>query len=176
VDEAIMAATLDLLAEDGYSRVTVEGVALRAGVAKTTLYRRWSTKDSLILDAVVSVGFAERPETPDAGSLHQDMVSYLCAWIRFRRAQAWSSEILSNSELKQLLGERVGAGLTSGFRTIIERAVERGELGSDTDVELLATVPMALIHQHFVLTGRPADEALARRIADQFFNPTRSVT
>jgi AcrR family transcriptional regulator len=174
VDEAIMAATLDLLAEEGYSRLTVEGVALRAGVAKTSLYRRWSTKDSLVVDAVVNVGFAERPEVPDTGSLHEDMDSYLRAWIRFRRGQAWSSEILANSELKQLLSERVGAGLTSGFRTIIERAVDRGELASQTDVELLATLPMALIHQHFALGGKPADEALARRIADQFFNPTTS--
>jgi AcrR family transcriptional regulator len=46
VDEVILAAALDLLGEHGYSRLTVEGVALRAGVAKTTLYRRWSTKEA----------------------------------------------------------------------------------------------------------------------------------
>jgi AcrR family transcriptional regulator len=160
---------LELLAEQGYSRLTVEGVALRAGVAKTSLYRRWSTKESLILDAVAKVGFADRPVVPDTGSLCQDMLSYLCAWVRFRQAQAWSSEILANAELKQAFRTKLGGGLTSGFRTIIERAVARGELPAYTDIELMATLPMALIHQHHGLTGEPADEGLARRIADQFF-------
>jgi AcrR family transcriptional regulator len=169
VDEAILAAALDLLAEQGYSRLTIEQVALRAGVARTSLYRRWSTKESLILDAIVNVGLDERPEVPDTGSLHQDMQSYLCAWIDFRRTQAWASEILANPELKQVLRQNLAGGLTSGFRTIIERAVERGELPPNTDVELMATLPMALIHQHHGLTGEPADEGLARRIADQFF-------
>jgi AcrR family transcriptional regulator len=169
VDEAILAAALELLAEQGYSRLTVEGVALRAGVAKTSLYRRWSTKESLILDAVVNVGLAERPEVPDTGGLHEDMLSYLRAWVRFRRAQAWASEVLANAELKYLFRQKLAAGLTSGFRTIIERAVERGELPPHTDIALMATLPMALIHQHYALTGKPADERLARRIADQFF-------
>jgi AcrR family transcriptional regulator len=169
VHESILAATLDLLAEEGYARFTVEGVALRAGVAKTSLYRRWSTKGSLILDAIGNVGLAKRPKVPDTGSLHEDMLSYLRAWNRFRRSQAWASEILSNAELKHLFRTKLAGGLTSGFATIIERGVERGELPPHTDVELMATLPMALIHQHLVLTGKPADEALARRIVDQFF-------
>jgi AcrR family transcriptional regulator len=170
VDQAILAAALDLLSEEGYSRLTIEGVALRAGVAKTSLYRRWSNKESLVLDAIANLGFADQPEVPDTGSLHQDMFSYLCAWSRFRQTQAWASEILANAELKQAFRKRLGGALTSGHHTIIERAVERGELPPHTDVELMATLPMALIHQHFVLTGKPADEELAKRIADQFFN------
>lgn len=67
--------------------------------------------------------------------------------------------------------QRLGDAVTSGHRSIIERAIERPELRRHTDVELLATLPIALIHQHFVLTGNPADETLATRIADQFFNP-----
>lgn len=169
VDDAILTATLDLLAAQGYSRLTIEGVALAAGVAKTSLYRRWSTKESLVLDAIVHVGLAEQPEVPDTGALHEDMLSYLCAWVCFRRAQAWASEVLANAELKLAFRESLGDGITSGFRAILERAVERGELPPHTDVELMATLPMALIHQFYVLTGKPADEELAKRIADQFF-------
>lgn len=169
VDEAILAATLDLLAERGYARLTIEGVALRARAAKTSLYRRWKTKESLIIDAVVKVGLAERPGVPDTGSLQEDMLSYLCAWIGFRRAQGWASEVLANVGLKQAVRKRLGGGLTAGFHTIIEQAVERGELPAHTDVELLAMLPMALIHQQFLLVGRPADEGLARRIVDEFF-------
>lgn len=170
VDEAILTAALDLLAEHGYSRLTVEGVAMRAGVAKTSLYRRWSHKEALILDAVAKVGLAQRPETPNTGNLHQDMLSYLRAWNRFRREAAWSGEVLANSGLKHAFRTRLGDVLTSGPRTIIARAVERGELPAHTDVDLVAMLPMALIHQHFVLTGEPADETLVKRIADEFFS------
>jgi AcrR family transcriptional regulator len=170
VDEAILVAMLDLLAVEGYGRLTIEGVALRAGVAKTSIYRRWSTKESLILDAVARIGLAQRPQVPDTGSLYDDMRAYLASWIQFRRTQAWTTELLANVELKNLLlRKNLGGGLTSGYRTIIERAVARGDLPARTDVELLATVPMALVHLYHVLTGKLADETLAKRIADQFF-------
>jgi AcrR family transcriptional regulator len=171
VGEAILAAALDLLTEVGYSRLTIEGVALRAGVAKTSLYRRWPTRESLILDAVEKLGLAERPEVPDTGTLRRDMLAYLRAWIQFRHAQAWTSEVLANAELKDFFRKQLGTGLTFGFRTIVERAVERGELRPDTDVELMAALPIALVHQNYVVTGEPADEGLVRRIVDQFFNP-----
>lgn len=171
VDEAILAAALDVLGEQGYARLSIEAVAQRAEVAKTSVYRRWTGKEALILDAVVKVGLAGRPEAPDTGGLHRDISTYLRALIGFRQAQAWVGEVLADPELKRLFGRHLGGELTAGFRTIIERAVERGELGPRTDVELLAVLPTALVHHHFVLTGRPPDENLARRIADQFFGP-----
>jgi len=173
VDEAILAATLDLLAEEGYTRLTIERVAARAAVARTSVYRRWSTKESLIRDAVVSVGLAKQPEVPDTGSLHRDMTSYLLDWVRFRRAQPWATEILAHPELKHFLRSGLGADLTSGFRAIIQRSVERDELPPHTDVELMASLPIALVHHYHVLSGEPVDEDLATRIADQFFGSAR---
>lgn len=173
VDEAILAATLDLLAEEGYGRLTIERVAARAAVARTSLYRRWSTKESLIRDAVVKLGFARRPDVPDTGSLHRDMLSYLLDWVRFRRAQAWATEILAHPELKHFLRSDLGADLTSGFRTIVERSVKRDELPPHTDVELMASLPIALVHHFHVVSGEPADDDLATRIADQFFSNAR---
>ncbi|MBR7828792.1 TetR/AcrR family transcriptional regulator [Actinospica sp. MGRD01-02] len=171
VDEAILAAALEVLGEQGYARLSIEAVAQRAEVAKTSLYRRWAGKDALILDAVAKVGLAGRPEPPDTGSLHQDISTYLRALIDFRQAQVWVGEVLADPELKRLFGQHLGGELTAGFRTIIERAVERGELGPHTDVELLAVLPTALVHHHYVLTGTVPDEQLAQRIADQFFGP-----
>lgn len=175
VDEAILAATLDVLAEQGYARLTIDGVALRAGVAKTTLYRRWATKEALVLDAIAYVRFGNRPDPPDSGSLRRDMLSYLRALIRYRRAQsdaiaALASEILANRELAEAFRRQLVSGITGGFHTIVERAVERGELPTSTDLDLLAGLPMALVHYHRVMTGEPADEGLAKRIVDQFFN------
>jgi AcrR family transcriptional regulator len=174
VDQVILTATLNLLGEHGYARLTIEGIALQAGMAKTTLYRRWPTKESLVLDALTKVAFADRPEIPDMGSLREDMLTYLRAWISFRRIHAWAGEVLADPELALLFRQKFGPGITSGFRTIIERAVGRGELAPQTDVELMAILPMALVQLHRVVVGKPADQALARRIADQFFNATTS--
>jgi AcrR family transcriptional regulator len=175
VDEAVLSATLDLLAEEGYARFTIDKVALRAGVAKTSLYRRWPAKEALVLDAIAFVRVGNRPDPPDTGSLRRDMLSYLRTLIRYRRAQsdaiaALASEILANRQLAEAFRRRLVSGLASGFRTIVERAVDRGELPASTDVELVASLPMALIHHRRVMTGEPADEGLAKRIADQFFS------
>ena len=179
VDEAILSATLGLLAEQGYARLTMDRVAARAAVAKTSLYRRWPTKESLVLDAIAHHRVGERPGVPDTGSLRRDMLGYLRPLIRYRRAQseavaAVASEILANLEMAALFRRQVAGELTSGFRSIIERAIGRGELPASSDTELLAALPMALIHQHRVLTGEPADEGLAKRIVDQFFSPGRA--
>ena len=177
VDEAIVSAALDVLAEQGFARLTIDRVAARAGVAKTSLYRRWPSKEALVLDAMAHVRFGTRPEVPDTGSVRRDMLSYLRALIRYRRAQsdaiaALASEILANRELADAFRQKLVGGLTSGFRTIVERAVGRGELPAATDVELVAALPMALVHHHRLLTGEPADEGLAKRIVDQFFSGT----
>jgi AcrR family transcriptional regulator len=174
VDEAILSATLDVLGEQGYARLTIDKVALRAGVAKTSLYRRWPDKEALVVDAVAFVRVGNRPDPPDTGSLRRDMLGYLRALIRYRRAQsdaiaALASEILANRELAEAFRRKLVSVLTAGFAAIVERAVARGELPASTDVELVAELPMALIHYHRVITGEPADEGLAKRIADQFF-------
>ena len=175
VDEAILSATLDLLAAEGYARLTMDRVALKAAVAKTSLYRRWPSKESLVVEAIQRVQMAERPVVPDTGSLRRDMLGYLRSLVRYRRAQsdaiaAVMSEIIANRELADAVRQHVVGTLLSSFRVIVERSIARGELPSSTDVELLSSLPLALVHQRRLLTGEPADEAFAKRIVDQFFD------
>src|SRR5665647_58447 len=75
VNEAIFAATLELLAEDGYAQLTIERIAARAGVGKASLYRRWPDKVSVVLEAVSRN--PERPSAPDTGSLRADVLDFL---------------------------------------------------------------------------------------------------
>jgi AcrR family transcriptional regulator len=176
VDEAILAATVTLLIEGGYARLTIDRVAAKAAVAKTSIYRRWPSKESLVLDAIRYSRSGERPAVPDTGRLRSDMLGYLRSLIRYRRAQsealaAVASEVLANRGLAEVFRRHVLGGVAAGFRVIIERAIERGELAPATDVELLASLPLALIHQHRIATGETADEGLAKRIVDQFFSP-----
>jgi len=173
VDEAILSTALRMLAEAGYARLTMDLVATRAGVGKASLYRRFPTKERLVLAAIQHQHELERPGVPDTGSLHRDMLSYLRALIRHRETradwlQALAGEVMVNPELAGVFRRQVAEGLLSGFHVIVGRAVDRGELPPGTDIDLLAMLPLALLH-HLRLAGEPIDGRQAKRIADQFF-------
>ncbi len=174
LDEAVVAATLQLLAEEGYAQLTVERIAARAGVGKASLYRRWPDKVSIVLEAVSRN--PERPSAPDTGSLRGDALTYLRTLVRYRSLHfdaisAISGEALCNDQF----GDAFRAGMTepiiAGMREILERAIERGELPPETDVALLSSVPPALLQAQRLVAGRHPDEAFAERIVDQFFSP-----
>ena len=80
-DRAIMAAALELLAERGLAGMSIEEVAARAGVGKATIYRRWSSKGALALDAFLAE-FEQQQPLPDTGSLRGDLAAELRAWVR----------------------------------------------------------------------------------------------
>lgn len=136
---AILDATLELLTDVGFSGLTVEGVAQRAGVGKATIYRRWPSKLPLVVEA-----FGQLPgmEEVDTGSLAEDLKRMLRAYL-----QVFSSTPLS-AVLPSLAGERAhNAELSKLFdpvsierrvplRRALERGVARGELPPDIDLEL----------------------------------------
>ena len=179
VDRAVLNATLELLAEEGYAHLTMQRVATRAGVGKASLYRRWPTKVALILD-VVSRN-PGHPAVPDTGSLRDDMRTHLRALLRYRTPHsqaigAISSEALCNPQFGELFRSHIAKPMVASFGVIVQRAVERGELPADTDVMLLASLPPALMQSQLLLSGRFPDEQLADRIVAQFFSPSGAVS
>src|SRR5579863_7024443 len=80
-DQAIETAALDLLVEQGWSGVTMEGIAVRAGVGKATVYRRWEDREQLLLDSVVH-RCAEHVVSPDTGSLRADLIELYNGLLR----------------------------------------------------------------------------------------------
>ncbi len=139
--KAILDATLELLVEVGFSSMTVEGIASRAGVGKATIYRRWPSKLPLVVEA-----FGQLPgfEDVDTGSLEDDLKKMLRAYL-----QAFNSTPLS-AVLPSLAGERahnpqlselfepVSKGRRQPLVQAFERAAARGEIPADTDLELAA--------------------------------------
>lgn len=174
LDEAVVAATLQLLAEEGYAQLTVERIAARAGVGKASLYRRWPDKVSVVLEAVSRN--PERPSVPDTGSLRGDALTYLRTLVSYRTLHfdaisAISGEALSNERFGDAFRSGMAEPIMAGMNTILQRAIERGEIPPETDVALLSSVPPALLQMQRLLAGRqPADE-LVERIVDQFFSP-----
>lgn len=175
VDTAILAAAVDLLAEAGFARLTMEQVAARAGVGKASLYLRWPNKIALVADAIQQHA-AVVPDVPETGSLREDMRTFLRALVRGKPAaqralSAVTGEIASHPELRRAWRQGVEETLLARLRLIVERAIERGELPAASDVELLALLPLRLI-QHWRLNHEQGpDDAVVERIIDQFYPP-----
>src|SRR5260370_24574765 len=105
VDEAILAAAIDLLAEAGYARLTMDQVAARARVGKASVYLRWPNKVALVAEAIQHRSGVV-PDVPDTGSLREDMLAFLRALLRAKPAAARAlaavtGEIASNPELRK---------------------------------------------------------------------------
>jgi AcrR family transcriptional regulator len=175
VDESILSSTLLLLGEVGYAQLTMEQVAARARVGKASLYLRWPSKVALVADAVQRLSPDLVPATPDTGSLPGDMSEFLRQLVRPPSAAAAlpavAGEASSNPEMRQAFRRGVAPALVDSVRTIVQRAVDRGELPPTADVELLSVLPMALLQQLRLIHERRPGEEIAGRIVAQFYTP-----
>jgi AcrR family transcriptional regulator len=138
---AILDATLDLLVEVGFSAMTVEGVASRAGVGKATIYRRWPSKLPLVVEA-----FGQLPgfEDVDTGNLQEDLKKMLRSYLQAFHSSPLAAVLPSlagerthNPELSELF-EPVSKGRRQPLLRAFERAIDRGEVPATLDIELAA--------------------------------------
>jgi AcrR family transcriptional regulator len=177
VDAAIKTATMELLGKVGYAQLTMEQVAARAKVSKSSVYLRWPNKVALVADALQHRA-RPVPEVPDTGSLPADMRAFLGALLRSRHAASRAlsgvgAEIASNPELRAAWHRGLAGMLTGCLRTIVARAVDRGELPEGSDVELLAQLPLSLLQNWRLEHHQDPDEAVVERIVTQFYTPTQ---
>lgn len=145
IDDAIIKATFELIEEQGYKGLSMEGVAARSGIAKQALYRRYRSKGHLILDALKKFASEQLPQ-PDTGSLAEDLKILLRATFREQRGasglmnRAVAIEALQDEAIAELLW----ADLLSARREIIAemlaRARGRGEIPEADDEMLIDLV------------------------------------
>jgi AcrR family transcriptional regulator len=170
--EAILQAAVALFIEQGFEGMSLEAVASRAGVGKATIYRRWSSKEDLVIDAVARV-FAE-PAAPDTGNVRNDLVQsgrelqvLMSASPTGEVFPRMAAEVAKHSPLGRLYGERVIGPRRALFGDALRRGIERGELPATIDTELAIDqlVGVLLLRK---LTGRlkQADADLAERAVD----------
>lgn len=170
-DQAIRDATRKLLAEQGYAAVTMEGVAARAEVAKTTLYRRWASKAELVADAVAE--FLEAVPVADQGSLRADVTAVVDTVAElFSRplVRVAYLNLVAEAARDDTLRRRLNHAIRDRFREAVrvgrDRAVDRGELAEGTDVGLVYDVLAGvLLHRMFVL-DEPADANFRQLLVD----------
>ncbi|MBB5939791.1 TetR/AcrR family transcriptional regulator [Streptomyces zagrosensis] len=163
---AVLEATIAELTETGYAALTVDGVAKRAAVHKTTIYRNWKDSTNLVADALAS-HFAQDIPIPDTGAVDSDLrelARTLISTMTTRAGQALLVTVLSDAVRIPQLAEVKSALFGDRFRRaaiVVTRAIERGELPADTDpTELLKTLA-APLYFRLVFTGEPVDESTA---------------
>ena len=175
-DGVIRAAILRLLADVGYGALTMDAVASEAGVGKATIYRRWRTKQDLVVDTISDLNRAEATP-PDTGSLEGDlrlMLRSLVAVITGPTGAATLS-LLSTVPHQPALAEAFRNGPLSvwrdSFRQIWARAEERGEIRPGVAGTAATETTSALLVQRWLLTGEPVDEAYADEVLDTVVLP-----
>lgn len=173
-DTAILAATREALVELGWSKLTLGDVATRAGVAKTTLYRRWAGKNELVVDAVAEL-FGEL-ELPDRGSLAADIegvVLQFAAILARPEAKSGLMAAIAESTRDDALRERIRASIVDPQKDLVlegrARAQARGELPPQTDpaeaartVDLIFDVVAGAVVHRTLVSAEPADEEWVR--------------
>ncbi len=154
--QAILDATLALLVESGFSALTVEGVATRAGVGKATIYRRWPSKVHLVMEA-----FRQLPglEEVDTGSLVGDLAKMLRSYVDILNSTPLAAIVPSlagerahNPELSELFDPLLKERRQPIIQAL-ERGVERGEVREDLDLDLAADLIFGPIVMRVFFTG-----------------------
>jgi AcrR family transcriptional regulator len=164
--QAVLDATADLVAEVGVERTTIDEIASRSGVAKTTIYRHFSSKQALVVEAVHAC--THIPVVTDSGSLRDDLISCFSGTTKASYDGRLGDMMLSLMDAAQRdpeLGRLVRAQTDQRRRfatEVIERAVSRGDLPADVDVDLLVTlVAGPLVYTKLVRRQRVTDELVA---------------
>ncbi|WP_433563052.1 TetR/AcrR family transcriptional regulator [Nocardia sp. CA-151230] len=174
VRQAVLDATLEVLADNGFDQLSIGAVATRAGVHESSIYRRWKTRERLIFDAMLEHS-AENLPVPDTGSLRTDLIAFNRSMVAIvdsplgtmlGRAMASASD---NPELAESRAEFWRIRL-DGARVMLDRAIERGELETAPDPWLVLEILTAPIHFRKLLTREPLSDDYAERVVDLVLN------
>ncbi|WP_058303220.1 TetR/AcrR family transcriptional regulator [Gorillibacterium timonense] len=174
LEEAILRATKEELAEVGYSRLTIEGVANRAGTSKAVIYRRYPNRGELVLNAIRQRIPLPYEEIPNTGNLREDLIQVLRLMNRILTeigAETVHGIMVELGEvpLSTLLfpNGRTGRATT----TVLKQAEERGELQFDKITPRMRTLPVDLIRHELLLSYEPVSEQTIAEIVDDIYLP-----
>ncbi|WP_131738403.1 TetR/AcrR family transcriptional regulator [Actinomadura roseirufa] len=177
LENALLEAAWDELAENGYAGFTMDAVALRAGTSRPVLYRRWNDRHELVRAAIGRALDRDRPEIPDTGSLRGDVLT-LMRELNAGRAQLTTVLSIHLAGYYQETGTSP-ADLRGAFAkggptrsdVLFTRAAERGEIKLEQVTERMKTLPFDLLRHEFLLTFAPVPDEMLVEIVDTLFLP-----
>lgn len=172
VESAALSAALELLADGGVKGLTIEGVAARTGIAKTTLYRRWRSKEDLALAVLLDMArmATGAPAGPD---VRAGLISYLDAVITILRdtlmgpvMQGLASDLATDPEMAKAFRAEVIAFRQEHLAKVIQHGLDEGELRPEIDLVLLQELLFGPVYYRLLFTGQSLEDDLAERIVD----------
>jgi AcrR family transcriptional regulator len=166
-----LAATIEELAESGYPSLTLDAVARRAGVHKTTLYRRWGTREALVLEAMLDLVRVRVP-VPDTGSLRDDLLALATAAAATASAPAGEAVVRAVAAAGR--HDPALAAASAEFWSerlemdaeIVRRAVARSEAPEGVDAKAVIEAVLGPIYFRLIVTGEPPDREFIERVVD----------
>lgn len=180
VTVAITEAVLDELVDNGYGRLSMEAVARRAGVGKSALYRRWPSKQDMVLAVLSGLGVPPAA-APDTGSLRGDLRAALTAThhlLAHPRLSKIFADLIAEGMRVPALAAAVHAAMCDPRRDLaavmVRRAVARGELPADVDSDLALDLLAAAIYWRVVVRATPVDSGYLDRLADHVLRALRA--
>ena len=175
---AIISATNQLLAEVGYSALTIEGVAARAGVGKATVYRWWPSKGALAIEALIDNDSA--PPTQDTGDLRADLIdavdrviSILTTSTEGTLIAALTADLVADPVLAEMFRNQILRPRRTVVAAMVARAAQRGDLPPDIDIPLVLDACVGAVFYRLVLSGEPLTDTLAAQVVDLILDGAR---
>ena len=182
-DPEILDAALEVLAETGYDGMTIDMVAARAKAGKATLYRRWASKSELVLDAVACMKSTDvdLASPPDTGTLRGDLVALVkTPTIREseRKLKVMAgivSMIARDPDLAAAAQEALVEPRAAANRIIFQRAIDRGEIPADVDIDRLCLIGPAMVAYRTLMLRKPVDREFMIGNIDRIILPAAGV-
>jgi AcrR family transcriptional regulator len=173
-DRAILRATTELLGEEGYEGLSIEGVAARAGVGKTTVYRRWPSKEPLVADAIKRCKSPEDPAPPRSDESTRDALVRVLSHFTRAMGPSESGRMIAGLVVEMSHNPKLARAVRTGILehrrsfvfAILKRGIELGEIRQDVDVEVVADMLAGPVVMRVLLTGGPVTPRLVRKVVD----------
>lgn len=178
-DPEILAAALEVLAETGFDGMTIDMVATRAKAGKATLYRRWPSKNELVIDAVACMKQADLDQSrlPDTGTLRGDLVAMIKprsiedAVKKMQIMAGVMSMISATPDLADAANDALIKPRAAANRFLIQRAIDRGEVAPGCDIDALCLVTPAMATYRTLIERKPVDRDFLISLIDGVLLP-----
>jgi AcrR family transcriptional regulator len=171
--QAILTAALDLAAEVGYRKLSIEAIAARAGAGKQTIYRWWPSKGAVLFDALLALSGDVDGDLPDTGDLAADLKLVLAATVdelnnpRYSEPmRALTVEILENAELAATYRERLEAPVREMKKRRLRAAQDAGQLDPGTDLDLAVDLIWGPLQNRWLFREGPLTTAFTDALVD----------
>jgi AcrR family transcriptional regulator len=179
--QAVLRATRELVSEMGYAKLSIEGIAARAGVGKQTIYRWWRSKGAVVFDSFLALSEgADGMALPDTGDIEADLKTVLRATAAEFTDPAFEApiralnlEIVGDPELAAQYREKLAGPVDEAKKERLRSAQRAGQLAEDADLDLALELLYAPLYQRWLLRTGPITPEYADALVDHMLRALR---